>query len=312
MYNKNKFFVPALIMLLFSTLTNAQPLNKTYQNYIEKYYSLALKQQSEFGIPASIILAQGLLESSAGQSWLALNSNNHFGIKCAEWQGKRVYKEDDTKNDCFRKYDKVIDSYEDHSLFIKNRNWYNSLFELEKTDYQGWAYGLKKAGYATDPTYAYKLISLIENYNLHQYDLIQKKADIITASNKETQEQKSMGSINAVIYHKIFKNNGIRYVVAVIDDTHGSIADEFNMDEDRLRGFNDVMPDTQLSAGSKVYLQTKKRIAAKQYPLHVVRDGESMYSISQDYGVQLESLYKLNNMPYTQSAKVAQVLKLRR
>jgi len=295
-------------------LTNAQTLSKNYKTYIDKYCQLAIKQQAEHGIPASIILAQGLLESSAGESWLAINSNNHFGIKCAEWQGDKVYKDDDTVNECFRKYDNVIDSYEDHSLFIKNRRWYGSLFELAKTDYIGWAHGLKKAGYATDPTYAYKLISIIENYNLHQYDLIQKKADIITSKNKitATPEIKSMGTITAFTNHKVQKNNKVRYVIAAINDTYGSIADEFNIDENRLRDFNDAVPFATLTAGSKVYLQTKKRMASRKFPMHEVKEGESMHSISQDYGILLESLYNLNEMPYTQGAKVAQILKLRR
>ncbi len=317
MFTKIKFFIPLLFVLLFSTLTNAQTLNKEYKNYIEKYSQLAVKQQMEHGIPASIILAQGLLESSAGQSWLAINSNNHFGIKCAEWQGDKVYMDDDKKDECFRKYDKVIDSYEDHSLFIKKRTWYASLFELSKTDYEGWAHGLKKAGYATDPSYAYKLISLIENYDLHQFDIAQSKTDIITSQSKEREtkevkEVKSLASIKAFNNHKVFKNNKIRYVVVVAGDTYGSIADEFNIDEDNLRFYNDVMPNEILTAGEKVYLQSKKRIADKKYPLHEVKAGESMHSISQQYGIQLESLYKLNEMPYTQGAKVGQMLKLRK
>ena len=311
MYKRNKFLKSLLIMMLVSSLANAQTLNKTYRNYIEKYSQLAVKQQMEHGIPASIILAQGLLESSAGESWLALNSNNHFGIKCADWQGKKIYKDDDKKDECFRQYNSVIDSYEDHSLFIKNRSWYGSLFELSKTDYEGWAHGLKKAGYATDPSYAYKLISIIENYNLHQYDMIQNKTEIITATDAVS-DPKSMGTINAFNAHKVFNNNKVRYVIAATNDTYGSIADEFNIDESRLRFFNEVEADVVLMSGLKVYLQSKKRIAAKEYPLHEVKEGESMYQISQEYGIQLESLYKLNEMPYTQGAKVGQVLKLRK
>ncbi len=314
----NRTFINLLIMLLFSTLSNAQTLSNAYKSYIEKYNQLAIKQQKEHGIPASIILAQGLLESSAGQSWLALNSNNHFGIKCAEWKGSKINKDDDIKDDCFRKYNSVIESYEDHSLFIKNRSWYGSLFELSKTDYEGWALGLKKAGYATDPTYAYKLISIIENYKLHQYDLIQKKEDIITTNNVKTttvqsfHDKKSLKTINALTSHEVLKNNKLRYIIAVTNDTYGSIADEFNIDEMKLRKFNDVMIDVVLVPESKIYLQTKKRVAEKKYPLHEVKEGETMYGISQTYGIQLESLYKLNEMPYTQGAKAGQMLKLRR
>ena len=155
------FFVISAISLSLQLFSQAQ--SQAYLNYIQTYYNLAITQQKEYGIPASITLAQGLLESGAGQSEFVKNSNNHFGIKCHEWTGDKIYHDDDAKGECFRKYDQVIDSYEDHSLFLKNKPRYAFLFELSPTDYQGWAHGLKKAGYATDPSYAYILISIIEN-----------------------------------------------------------------------------------------------------------------------------------------------------
>ena len=164
-------------MLTFAMLVQAQTKSSSYLSYIEKYHSIAVRQQAEHGIPASIVLAQGLLESGAGNSELALSSNNHFGIKCTDWKGERVYHNDDFDGECFRKYDNVLESYEDHALFLKNRSRYASLFTLNKTDYKGWAYGLRKAGYATDPAYGSKLITIIENYNLHQYDVAKVYAD---------------------------------------------------------------------------------------------------------------------------------------
>jgi LysM repeat protein len=300
------------ILIFYCQQLYSQTINKTYVEYIEKYAQLAQKQQSQYGIPASIILAQGLLESSAGKSWLALNANNHFGIKCSEWKGESVSYTDDKKNECFRKYSSVIDSYQDHSEFIKNRPRYASLFGLSRTDYEGWAHGLKKAGYATDDTYAYKLISLIDNYELHKYDIEQNPNELIIENNKPlVQEKGSMGYVDPYLKHTIMKNNNVRYVVAVAGDTWGSIADEFNMNENRILKFNDVQPGAILQPGEKVYLQTKKRIAEKKYPLHEVKEGETMYLISQEYGILLRNLYDINGMSYNQGPRVGQVLKLR-
>ena len=138
--------------------------------YIKKYAELAITEMKEFGIPASITLAQGILESGNGESYLATEGNNHFGIKCHEWKGDEIYADDDNENECFRKYKKAQHSYRDHSEFLTKHSRYSSLFELDITDYRGWAKGLKKAGYATSSTYAEKLISIIERYNLQQYD----------------------------------------------------------------------------------------------------------------------------------------------
>lgn len=345
---KAKFIFFLLISFCLFQPLMAQTKNKNYLEYIEKYSQLAVIQQNEHGIPASIILAQGLLESGAGNSTLAKKANNHFGIKCHNtWAGDKVYHDDDEKGECFRKYNRVIDSYEDHSAFLTSRGRYSFLFELSPTDYKGWAHGLKKAGYATDPTYAYKLISLIENYELHQYDLLsqnqsgkkssaKKSSDTESATKKPgifkrifsrktkdsvVQEAKessdyvytpsSMGTISAFQKHNVYRNNGIRYVVALEGDTWASIADEFNMSENKLRKINETSPTTVLVYGSQVYLQTKARQADKRFETHVVRDGESMYSIAQRYAVQIEWLYKLNEMNFEQGAKVGQVLKLR-
>jgi hypothetical protein len=297
------------ILLFISILAVAQTPNKAYLSYIEKYHQIAEKQQKEHGIPASIILAQGLLESRAGQSDFTRQSNNHFGIKCTnDWTGQKSYHDDDAIGECFRKYDKVIDSYEDHAFFLKSRPRYAFLFKLAPTDYEGWAYGLKKAGYATDPAYAYKLISIIESYNLQRFDT-GNQPDGSTVSKDEYAG--SMGVINAAVRHQVFRVNGVKFVTSCIGDTYASIADEFKLTLNRIYEYNEVDSSTGLSVDTRVFIQSKKKKAPKGYDTHVVQEGESMYSISQDYGVKVKNLYRLNKMAFSDGAQYGQELKLR-
>ncbi|HLP04284.1 MAG TPA: glucosaminidase domain-containing protein [Paludibacter sp.] len=301
------------IFFLFSVLADSQPRNQAYLAYIEQYHQIAEKQQKEHGIPASIVLAQGLLESGAGQSELARQSNNHFGIKCSDWTGGRVYHDDDEKDECFRKYDQVIESYEDHAAFLK-KNRYAFLYSYKPTDYESWAFGLKKAGYATDPSYAFKLISIIEDYDLHRFDLGAGNSSGLASSTKAAPNggvKGPMGYISATVKHEVVKVNKVRSVVALPGDTYESIADEFNMSEKRLRGYNEIDQDQELKPGVRVFIANKRRRASKDMELYVVKSGESMHSIAQNYGLQTESLYNLNQMAYTQGPKVGQMLKLR-
>ncbi|NDV45787.1 LysM peptidoglycan-binding domain-containing protein [Paludibacter sp. 221] len=315
-----------LMLLMFPFLAFSQHGNNAYFAYIENYNKMAVQQQNEHGIPASITLAQGLLESGAGKSPLAVKANNHFGIKCHDWTGAKMYYDDDKKNECFRKYRRVLDSYEDHSAFLKNRSRYASLFELEPTDYKGWAHGLKKAGYATDPTYAYKLISIIEEYELHRFDLQstkdKTKRRLFARKTKEkpqpsTIEEKvedalpSNGSVYAVVIHQLMRVNGLKYVVAVEGDTYGSIADEFNLKADDVASYNEMAVDAKLKQGERVYLQKKKKQAPKGFEKHVIQPGESLYGIAQYYGIRLIDLFDMNNIPYDGQAAVGQVVKLR-
>lgn len=304
------FFIIFFALNLFHL--QAQSKSQAYINYINNYFPLAIIQQEEHGIPASITLAQGLLESGAGQSELANKSNNHFGIKCHDWTGDKAYHDDDERGECFRKYEKVLDSYEDHSLFLKNRSRYAFLFEISPTDYQSWAHGLKKAGYATDPSYAYKLISIIENYELHQFDL--KKTKTVSKKQSDSNKQSEVspiGSVDAFRTHEVYRNNGVKFVVSVVGDTYSSLAEELNISEKRLRRYNEINEFTQLTPGTQVYIQYKKRKAARGNNNYVVKTGDSMYSISQNYAIKIEKLYQLNQMPYSQGAKLGQVLKLR-
>jgi len=308
-----------VIFLSVSLLAASQSKNRAYLDYIDQYHQLAERQQREHRIPASIILAQGLLESGAGQSTFAKESNNHFGIKCSDWTGDKYYHDDETKNECFRKYNQVLESYEDHSLFLKKRSRYAFLFNLDPTDYEGWAQGLKKAGYATDPTYAYKLISIVDNYELHQYDLVGSSSAAIAESKKADKKSDyreltrgvSMGVINTVTIHTVVKVNKVKFVTSFGGDTYATIANEFNMTEDRLRSFNEVNSTAVLKPDVRVFIEMKRNKAPKENKEHAVTAGESMYSISQDYGMKVVSLYQLNNMSFTDSVHLGQVLVLR-
>jgi LysM repeat protein len=270
--------------------------NSTYEAYIQKYKDVAIHEMRQYHIPASITLAQGLLESGAGQGTLARKSNNHFGIKCADnWTGRRVYHDDDARGECFRAYSDPKDSYADHSRFLRNRSRYSALFELKLTDYKGWAHGLKKAGYATDPRYATRLIDIIETYELYRYDTGSSKSPAVT-----TYE------------HTPYTNNGLLYVKARKGDTLKSIAKEFDTSARKLRGWNDLYKEYTLQEGDIVYLEKKKRKAAKGHIVHTLRSGESMYGISQQYGIRLKNLYKLNHLqPDNPAPQAGTILRLR-
>ena len=296
-----RYVVVVLLLVLTLEPLSAQRKNKAYLDYIEQYKSIAIKHQKLYGIPASITLAQGLLESGAGRSELARKSNNHFGIKChSDWKGKRVYHDDDRKDDCFRKYDSPEDSFEDHAKFLK-RARYASLFELKVTDYRGWAKGLKACGYATDRSYANKLIQTIELYELYEYD--RPKFKPIRAQD--------LPPVVVENPHAVYRSWGLLYVEARDGDTLESIAQEFGFSAKKLAGYNEIPRDYPLEAGDIVYLEKKKKKAEKGYDYAVVRSGDSMYSIAQRYGIRLKNLYKMNKLPDDYIPSVGDTLKLR-
>jgi LysM repeat protein len=262
-----------------------------------------------YGIPASITLAQGILESGAGLSDLVRRSNNHFGIKCHRgWKGASVYAADDTPNDCFRKYARVEDSYEDHSLFLVNGGRYSALFALEVTDYKGWARGLQQSGYATDRAYANKLIKLIEDYELYRFDDKKYRKGV---SRRERDERRRQETAEITWTHQPYLTHGLVYVEAVSGDSFTGIAQEFGFKVDDLLRFNEVPEDFPLSEGDIVYFQKKKARADKPYTFHTVQVGESMYSISQKYGLRMRNLYRLNKKSYEYIPEEGDVLKLR-
>ena len=286
------------LLTIFVCLSlQAQTRNKQYEDYIKQYRDLAVDEMKKYHIPASITLAQGLLESGAGQSTLARKSNNHFGIKCgSDWQGKTVRHNDDARGECFRAYKHPKQSYEDHSKFLAGRPRYASLFKLKITDYKGWARGLKKAGYATDPRYAQRLIDIIELYDLDKYD---KKGGL-----KWMKENPNP--------HQPYIANGLLYMVVRAGDTWKSISKEFDISQKKLRKYNDLYKGYELQPGDILYLEKKNRKAQKEHIVHVLRAGESMYLISQKYGIRLKNLYKLNKMDAEDpSPEAGTILRLR-
>ena len=243
-------------------------------------------------IPASITLAQGLLESGAGKSLLTVSSNNHFGIKCHnEWTGRRFYKDDDIKDDCFRVYDNARESFEDHSKFLL-RPRYQSLFSLKTTDYKGWARGLKACGYATNPQYADKLIGLIELYGLYEYDYA-KKYDKFIATHSGASTSGHYAN------HRIYYRNKNYYLVANGGETFKSLAEEVGVSYRKLAKYNERDKKDVLSKGDIIYMEKKRSKAEKMYKNqpHVVRANESLYDIAQLYGIRLKYLYKKNGLP---------------
>lgn len=308
-YTYNSHFWLVLSFLFLVGGASAQTRIRAYEIYIDTYSDIAVEHMRTYKIPASVTLAQGLLESGAGLSDLARRSNNHFGIKChRNWTGPKVYAPDDGPNDCFRKYRTVEDSYKDHSEFLAYGARYKVLFELSVTDYKGWARGLQRTGYATDRAYANKLIKLIEDYELYRFD---DKNYRKGRSRKERKAVRETEAAKVTWTHQPYKTHGLVYVVAIDGDSFASIANEFNFNEKDLLKYNEVPEDFPLSEGDIVYFQKKKPRADKPYFEHEVQIGESMYSISQKYGIQLRNLYRLNKKNYEYVPEEGDVLKLR-
>lgn len=291
------------VMLVFHA--GAQQL--TRGQYIEKYKDIAIEDMRTHGIPASITLAQGCLESGNGNSDLAVRANNHFGIKCHnDWKGQTYYKKDDEiGKSCFRKYKKAEDSFEDHSDFLRYRDRYAFLFDLDITDYKGWCYGLKKAGYATAGDYAENLIRIIEDYRLYEYDrAFAKKADrfkyLIPPSPSEIERLKVLEPARTSPLYKYSRNrtiyvrNKTAYIIAGDNDTYSGIAKEYNLFTKELLGFNDLREGDRIAPGTIVYIQKKRKRAGRYSKIHIASEGDTYYGISQRYAVRLKSLFKYN------------------
>lgn len=300
-----KFFIS--IALTTALMASAQARwNQTYQQYIDQYKDVAIEQMQRYGIPASITLAQGIFESGAGRSELAVKANNHFGIKCNGWTGRRSYHDDDERGECFRAYDNAYESFEDHSKFLAERQRYRGLFNLKRDDYKGWARGLKAAGYATNPQYADRLIELIQLYKLYQYD---KAKDYDKFFSGHAKSQPSNGQALHAI--KVFNKN--YYLIARRGDTFKSIADEIGISYRKLAKYNERDKRDRLDEGEIVWLKKKQKKAPKDYKgrLHYVRNGESMYTIAQNYGIRLKNLYKMNHLSPDYQIRVGDALRLR-
>ncbi len=288
-----------LMMAMLNVYLLAFGQSQKYLNYIEKYSDIAVHQMKKHNIPASITMAQGLLESAAGTSTLAVKGNNHFGIKCHnDWTGPYMLRNDDAPNERFRVYKSAEESYEDHSLFLVNRRRYASLFTLPITDYKGWAYGLKAAGYATSPTYAVNLIRIIENYNLTELDreVVGKRHHAKSGKSEVDAESVVRNALSGQESHQIRMNNRNYYVTARSGDTYKSIAQEFETSERRLRRYNEVNKRYVLKAGDIVYLHKKERKAHKSFKnkYYALKSGESLHDVAQKFGMRLKTLYKVN------------------
>ena len=281
--------------------------------YIQTYYPMAVEQMKKHGVPASITLAQALLEGGAGRSDLVQEANNHFGVKADKrWQGKTYSKWDNGKWCKFRVYKSTQESYEDHSKFLLSNSRYDFLFELKKDDYKGWAKGLKKAGYAEDPQYPTKLINLIEKYGLYKYDSY-KKSDIKKSGEKVKESVGGISSYKSVAgFHELMKANGLVYTVASDGDTFESLSLELGIPKRKLRKYNDLYKGYVIKGGDIIYLEKKNNRARRVDKFHKTQPGESLYSLSQKYGVKLKKIYKMNPM-YKEYAKlkVGDIVRLR-
>lgn len=316
-----------LIFLLLITVSFKSMASKEYtvEEYIDKYKHIAIVEMEKSGIPASITLAQGIIESRFGNSRLATNGNNHFGIKCHKgWTGKKMYHDDDERNECFRVYRNAEQSYEDHTEFLQTRSRYSFLFDYASTDYKNWAHGLKKAGYATNPKYASILINLIEKYQLYLYDrsarhqiAANKHEDRNSSTTKQVASNKDYKVNNPKIYtsdigspvsKEVFSFNRIKAVKVGEFDNLQSIAQRHSIPQNRLMNYNDIVPGETLEKGQFIYLQPKRGKAVHRE--HIVQNGETLKEISQLHGVKLAKLYKRNLLSFGEEPAAGQTIYL--
>ena len=301
-----RFLLPALFMA--STVIFAQPAEHklSRDEYVERYKDDAVKEMLAHGVPASITLAQGMIESGNGNSALAVYANNHFGIKCHEdWTGMTYTADDNEKDECFRKYNTVLESFSDHSLFLISRDRYSFLFDLKTTDYKGWAKGLSDAGYATDPDYANKLIQVIEHNKLNKLDRM------VIMPVKQTPVVVKQPPIKKPSNTIVLLNNNVKYIVAKPGDTYKTLASDLDMGVWQFKKYNETknLKNFSLKSGDVVYLQPKKR--RSKIVQHKVKDGETIYSISQLYAVKMKFIYRKNHLPPGMEPKPGDLILLR-
>ena len=309
-----KKFLLLLALAVLLPLSGFSQQQTATQQYIETYSGIAVQEMLRSGVPASITLAQGILESGSGQSDLAVEGNNHFGIKCHKgWTGKSMRKDDDARGECFRVYDSPDQSFRDHSDFLRYRDRYKFLFDLDRTDYKGWAYGLKQAGYATDPKYPSKLIKYVEEYDLARFDVITVEEEAVlpeaphkieepvavssrtrstSAGNESAQPREEF---HFALSQQLYSLNGVPFVYAMEGETYNSIARRYNLFKWEILRYNDAAKDTALPSGAIVYLQAKKNQAPEGLEKYIVAsDGEDFHTICQRFGVKEKSILKLN------------------
>jgi LysM repeat protein len=325
-----------LLVFLFAaaiTLSAKAQDNEAVNGYIQQYKQLAIDEMIRTGVPASITLAQGILESNAGRCPLTQQSNNHFGIKCkTDWTGEVVYHDDDTKGECFRRYNSAEDSYRDHSDFLKNRPNYASLFDISTTDYKDWAYGLKRAGYATNPVYAQSLITTIERYGLEQYtDVALVQSNQLDVASSNIQPQQHIEFANAsLVQQQDAKQDVSKYITAAVKYPTNSvfrineanvlyaqqgaslfaIASQYGIPYKKLLEYNDLDNADILQQPTLIYLEKKPKRGSKDY--HIALPNENLHDIAQEEGVQLESLLAYNNYQKNNQLKAGDKILLNR
>ncbi len=300
-----------IIFLIFLHIIHSYKVNcqlsarMTREEYIRAYKYLAIAEMKRSGVPASITMAQACLESGDGNSRLAKKGNNHFGIKCHnDWKGGKIYHDDDARNECFRKYNSVEESFRDHSNYLSGTPRYSFLFDLNPTDYKAWARGLKKAGYATNNNYANALIKIIEDYKLYELD------DEALKNTSRTRPVKP--SVTVTSGRQIYEKNRIKYIVARKGDSFESLTREFMKLPWELPRYNDLSADSEIDSGQIIYIQPKRNSAEPGKHTHTVKEGETMYSISQLYGIKLEKLYEKNLISFDSIPYAGTVLQLRK
>ena len=321
--------VVILLCALVGVVSVVAKERQTREEYVEKYKAIAIAHMERYGIPASITMAQGILESDSGNSRLSTSSNNHFGIKCKKhWTGDRVYHDDDAKGECFRAYPSVEASYQDHADFLDQSPRYDSLFAYPSDDYRSWAKGLKAAGYATAPDYAERLVKIIESMKLYLLDkengnkiyAASKSATANTEAWWESNIATSDEQINpnafrvTVNSHKgygVYRTNHTFYVVAKEGDTFESVGKVFDISAKMLRKFNDVASDVELSKGDIVYIERKKTQWLGNVMQHKVVRDENLYTLSQSYGIRLKSLAKLNRLRPSEEVRKGETIRLK-
>ena len=317
-----------LLIVLFSLATGASALaqqSETVLRYIETYRDIAIEEMHRTGVPAAIKLAQGIHETTAGTSELVLKSNNHFGIKCkSNWTGESVSHTDDAPHECFRKYNDPAQSYKDHSDFLRGSSRYSSLFNLDPLDYEGWAYGLKKAGYATNPRYPQIIIRLIETYQLQDYTMIAMgkmapKENMVAGTTKpgEAGEEAVAAAGNddnaetSVSYPPgEFKINETRVIYARSGTSFFAIAQEYGLPLARIFEFNELRETEALESDQLIFLQRKKKTG--RFDIHIVRQGETLRDIAQSEGIRMESLLEYNHLENYMQPAPGEQLFLRR
>lgn len=329
MVGKIKYIVFVILLLGdFFAYSQKMQRKKETLDYIDKYKNVAMEEMVKYKIPASITLAQGILESGNGQSKLAKKGNNHFGIKChSNWRGKTMRLDDDAPKECFRVYKTPEESYRDHSKFLKNGQRYAFLFDLKITDYKAWAKGLKKAGYATLPTYATVLINLIETYNLQQYDEMvvkgkykknkkdKKAVAPVVADVKQPAEVPVLADCKVVgmteDHHFIRENFGVKFTFTKKGDNLDNLSKELKISKRQLIKYNNLGSKTTFAEGEVLYIGPKRRKAAGGYKVHVIKKGETLSQVSRLYAVKLERIFKMNELDENSVIQIGQVIKLR-